>query len=49
MIESLAHLLTSKTMSTWVTDVAPVWAVAEIFHYVGMLLLNVLWPVSPQP
>lgn len=39
MIESLAHLLTSKTMSTWVTDVAPVWAVAEIFHYVGMLLL----------
>jgi len=39
MLESLAHLLTSKTMSTWVTDVAPVWAVAEIFHYVGMLLL----------
>ncbi len=39
MIESLAHLLTSKTISTWVTDVASVWAVAEIFHYVGMLLL----------
>ncbi len=39
MLESLAHLLTSQTMSTWVTDVASVWAVAEIFHYVGMLLL----------